>query len=70
MTTFDKALIAAHEGKAIRHPSGLNRPLSLVWVRVGDRTSSDYRLVFLTDVGMLDWIPHQWEILAEDWEIL
>jgi len=70
MATFSEALAAAVQGKAIKHPPGLNRLLIRLWIPVGDRTHKDWRLVHHTDIGYLEWVPHQWEILDENWVIL
>jgi hypothetical protein len=64
MVNFETALAAAREGKQIRHKTGLNK-----WLTLTD-TSIGFRLTHSSgDFGFLFWIPHQWEILDDTWEI-
>jgi hypothetical protein len=65
VANFETALAAAKQGKRIRHPDGMGK-----WLELEHIECEGGKLVhFSSQFGYLMWVPHQWEIMAETWEI-
>ena len=65
MATFIEAMTAMQAGKQVRSPA-IRTPMH-IGVYFGGKT----RIVLgLEAGGVVEWVPHQYEILSDKWEIV